>query len=153
MRPTLAISAVRVSKFLVPRGFELNSRFGITDKVVMAVTPSQFDLLGKLVDVTVLRHKVLSQNVANVNTPGYRKLDVSFDDQLTRHLEMHGDQGIENLKPKIVEDDSSPARLDGNNVDIDAEMMRLNKNTLLNNTYLQIVATKTAIMRRAINGQ
>ena len=37
-------------------------------------------------------------------------------------------------------------------MDIDAEMMRLNKNTLLNNAYLQIVATKTAMMRNAITG-
>ncbi len=127
--------------------------FGITDKADMAVTPSQFDLLSKMVDVTVLRHKLLSQNVANVNTPGYRKLDVSFDDALAKHMERHGDDGIAALQPTIVEDDSSPARLDGNNVDIDREMMRLNKNTLLNNTFLQIITTKTAILRRAISGQ
>lgn len=106
-----------------------------------------------MVDVTVLRHKVLSQNVANVNTPGYHKLDVSFDAALNKHLQLHGDNGVCRVAPEIVEDTLSPARLDGNNVDIDAEMMRLNKNTLLNNTYLQIVATKTAMMRRAINGQ
>jgi flagellar basal-body rod protein FlgB len=127
--------------------------FGTTDIAGMAVTPSQFDLLSKLVDVTVLRHKVLSQNVANVNTPGYHKLGVSFDDALAKHMERHGEDGIARLQPAIVEDNSSPARLDGNNVDIDREMMLLNKNTLLNNTYLQIVATKTAMMRRAISGQ
>lgn len=119
----------------------------------MSVTPSQFDMLAKMVDVTVLRHKVLSQNVANVNTPGYHKLDVSFDDQLNRHLQMHGDQGVADLQPTIVEDTTTPGRIDGNNVDIDREMMRLNKNTLLNNAYLQIVSTKTAMMRRAISGQ
>lgn len=119
----------------------------------MAVTPSQFDLLSKLVDVTVLRHEVLSQNVANVNTPGYHKLDVSFDATLSRHMTRHGENGVNQLKPTIVEDTTSSARLDGNNVDIDGEMMRLNKNTLLNNAYIQIIATKTAIMRRAINGQ
>jgi flagellar basal-body rod protein FlgB len=119
----------------------------------MAVTPSQFDLLSKLVDVTVLRHKVLSQNVANVNTPGYHKLDVSFDEALAQHIDRHGDHGVSQLQPTIVEDTVTPGRLDGNNVDIDREMMRLNKNTLLNNAYLQIVATKTAMMRRSISGQ
>jgi flagellar basal-body rod protein FlgB len=134
-------------------GFSSTESFGITDKIGMAVTPSQFDLLSKLVDVTVLRHKVLSQNVANVNTPGYRKLTVSFDDELSQHLLMHGERGVASVQPTIVEDPTSPTRLDGNNVDIDAEMMRLNKNTLLNNAYLQIVATKTAMMRNAITGQ
>jgi flagellar basal-body rod protein FlgB len=118
----------------------------------MAVIPSQFDLLSKLVDVTVVRHKVLSQNVANVNTPGYRKLTVSFDDALADHLVRYGDRGVSELQPEIVEDNSTPTRVDGNNVDIDAEMMMLNKNTLLNNAYLQIVSTKVAMMRTAISG-
>ena len=119
----------------------------------MAVTPSQFDLLSKLVDVTTLRHKVLAQNVANVNTPGYRKLAVSFDETLAARLDRSGDKNLRSLQPEIFEDDSSPERLDVNNVDIDREMMRLNKNVLLNNTLLQIISTKTAIMRRAVTGQ
>ena len=42
--------------------------------------------------------------LANVNTPGYRKLDVSFDDALSQHLMMHGEQGVGGLQPTIVED-------------------------------------------------
>lgn len=119
----------------------------------MAVTPSQFDLLSKLVDVTLVRHDVLSQNVANVNTPGYKALEVSFDDSLLRHLQQHGEQGVGHLQPVVAENPLAPARMDGNTVDIDREMMLLNKNTLLNNTYLQILGTKNAMMRRAISGQ
>jgi len=124
-----------------------------TDTVDMAVTPSQFDLLTKVLDVTVLRHEVLSQNVANVNTPGYRTLDVSFDATLRNHMEQHGEAGVLQLQPQVAEDPLAPARLDGNTVDIDREMMLLSKNTLLNNAYLQILGTKTAMMRRAISGQ
>ena len=64
-----------------------------------------------------------------------------------------GDEDVNKLQPEIVADHSSPARLDGNNVDIDSEMMRLSKNTLLNNTYLQIISTKMAMMRRAVDGR
>ena len=94
-----------------------------------------------------------AQNVANVNTPGYRKLSVSFDETLAAQFDQHGDKRIRGMQPEIFEDDSSPDRLDGNNVDIDREMMRLNKNTLLNNTFLQIISSKAAMMRRAVNGQ
>ncbi|WP_010583806.1 flagellar basal body rod protein FlgB [Schlesneria paludicola] len=118
----------------------------------MAVTPSQFDLLAKMVDVTQMRHKVLAQNVANVNTPGYRKLDVSFDETLAARLDHDHDKRLTTLQPQVYVDNSSPERLDGNNVDIDREMMRLSKNTLLNNALLQIITTKTAIMRRSMNG-
>ena len=135
------------------RRFVSTLPFRTTDKIGMSVKPSQFDLLSKLVDVTALRHKVLAQNVSNVNTPGYRKLDISFDETLAVKMSEEGGTKVRDLQPQIVEDDSSPERLDGNNVDIDREMMRLNKNTLLNNTFLQIIATKTAMMRRAINGQ
>jgi flagellar basal-body rod protein FlgB len=119
----------------------------------MSVTPSQFDLLGKLVDVTALRHKLLAQNVANVNTPGYRKLDVSFDETLAAKLDRCRDPRLLQLSPEIYEDNSSPVRVDGNNVDIDKEMMRLNKNVLMNSAFLQIISTKTTILRRSITGQ
>jgi flagellar basal-body rod protein FlgB len=119
----------------------------------MSVTPSQFDLLSKLVDVTTMRHKVLAQNVANVNTPGYQKLGLSFDETLAARMDREGNKNVHALKPEVYADDSTPARLDGNNVDIDREMMRLNKNVLLNNTLLQIISTKAAMMRRAVNGQ
>ncbi len=79
--------------------------------------------------------------------------NVSFDEALSQHVGRYGEVGVQHVQPEIVEDPHAPARLDGNTVDIDGEMMRLNKNTLLNNTYLQILATKTAMMRRAIDGR
>ena len=57
---------------------------GTTDLTGMNVTPAQFDILAQLLDVSELRHRVLSQNIANVNTPGYHRLDVSFEDALAR---------------------------------------------------------------------
>jgi flagellar basal-body rod protein FlgB len=119
----------------------------------MAVIPSQFDLLAKLTDVTQLRHQVLAQNVANVNTPGYRRLEVRFEEKLAEQLATRPDLPVPALRPEVVEDHSTPARLDGNNVEIDMEMMRLNKNTLLGNTYLQLLSTKLAMLKRAISGR
>ena len=119
----------------------------------MAVIPSQFDLLAKLTDVTHLRHQVLAQNVANVNTPGYRRLDVRFEDSLAEQLAAHPEGSLQGMKPDVVQDQVTPTRPDGNNVEIDMEMMRLNKNTLLGNTYLQLMTTKLGMMKRAIGGR
>lgn len=119
----------------------------------MAVTPSQFDLLSKLVDVTQLRHRVLAQNVANVNTPGYRRQEVRFEDALAEQSSVMGDSAVKAVHPEVIEDQVTPARLDGNNVEIDLEMMRINKNTLLGNTYLQLLMAKLGMMKRAINGR
>lgn len=105
-----------------------------------------------MVDVTAVRQKVLAQNVANVNTPGYQRLSVAFDETLAAKMDRNR-QNLRGLNPEIVEDYSTPSRPDGNNVDIDREMLQLNKNTLLNNALLQIVSTKAAMMRRAVNSQ
>lgn len=119
----------------------------------MAVIPTQFDLLAKLTDVTQLRHRVLAQNVANVNTPGYRRIDVRFEEALAEQLRTPTGLSVNQLQPDVVEDQITPARADGNNVEIDLEMMRLNKNTLLGNTYLQLLSTKLAMMKRAVSGR
>lgn len=119
----------------------------------MAVIPSQFDMLAKLTDVTQLRQQVLAQNVANVNTPGYRRLDVQFEEVFAEQFSRRADSPTIAPQAQVVEDENAPARLDGNNVEIDLEMMRLNKNTLLGNTYLQLLATKLAMMKRAVSGR
>jgi flagellar basal-body rod protein FlgB len=116
----------------------------------MNVIGSQVDLLAKMLDVSDLRHKVLAQNVANVNTPGYHQLDVSFEDAFGRALS--SGRGLQ-VKPDIVQGKGGTERADGNNVDIDGEMGRLAKNTTLYKTYAQILAVQLAMMRSAIMGQ
>lgn len=118
----------------------------------MPVTPSQLDLLTKLLDVASLRHRVIAQNVANVNTPGYHRLDVAFETALDQELRS-GAADVAKLPASVVEVSGGATRDDGNNVDIDAEMGRLNKNTLLFNVYAQILASKMAAMRSAIAGR
>lgn len=120
----------------------------------MSVTPSQFELLSRLLDVSALRHRTLAQNVANINTPGYRRLEVSFEEELARRLGTRTEsEALTNLKPVLHESSGGITRADGNNVDIDRELGRLSKNTLLFNTYAQILGTRIGMMRSAITGR
>ena len=48
---------------------------------------SQTNMLSRLLQQAELRHKVVAQNIANVNTPGYRNLEVRFDDTLKKAAE------------------------------------------------------------------
>ena len=123
------------------------------DTTGMSVTPSQFDWLGRLLDAANLRHQVIAQNVANVNTPGYHRLDIAFEEALSRELQANGDAAGEYRPPRVIEAASGTMREDGNNVDIDLEMGQLNKNTLLYNIYAQILANKIATMQSAITGR
>ena len=118
----------------------------------MNVTDSRTELMTKLLDVASLRHKVLAQNVANVNTPNYRRLEVSFEDTFSR-LYPNDKKAAMHLQPKIVEAPGGTERLDGNNVDIEAEMGRLSNNALLYNVYSQIIASRVGAMRNAITSK
>lgn len=117
----------------------------------MHVSPSQFDMLSSLVDAAAVRHQVLSNNIANVNTPGFQRQGVRFEEYLAAGLSS-GEADVASMRPQIYWDASAPARMDGNNVDINSEMMEVTKNTLLHNTYLQILNTKIGQMRTAITG-
>ena len=116
---------------------------------------SQFDLLGRLIDATEVRHRAISNNIANVNTPNYRRMDVEFEQQLARELsrpENANGSSMITAKPEMVVSPGLTARADGNNVDIDREIGQLNKNAMLQQTYVELLSTYLEQMRLAIQG-
>ncbi len=111
-----------------------------------------------------MRHKVIADNIANVNTPGFKKSDVVFEEKLAeamsgrkatltrthaRHLP--GRQG-DAFAPSIVTDTRTSLRTDGNNVDIDAEMANLAKNTIYYNAVAQKLGSYFSNLKAAIKG-
>ena len=120
---------------------------------MLPVMPENYPLLAKLLDASVLRQKAIAQNIANVNTPGYKRLKVEFEEQLSKVTGTGQNQAIVNLTPKIVVDHSGTTRQDGNNVDIDRELGQLTKNTLRYEAYVQILASELTLMRLAIVGR
>jgi len=119
----------------------------------MSVTPAQFDTLRNLLSISELSHRTISQNIANVNTPGYRRQYVSFEDAVGQILEAEAGQTGRGLTAEIREEEGLPLRADGNNVDIDREMGELNRNSLLYQTFSQVLASRLATMRSAITGK
>ncbi len=113
------------------------------------MTPSGLTTLAHILDAASLRHRVIAQNVANVNTPGYRRLAVAFSDDLAAAL---ATPGANPQRPKVVVEDG-PERVDGNTVDIDREMGDLAKNALLYQAAAQIITSRIASQRAAIAGR
>jgi flagellar basal-body rod protein FlgB len=114
--------------------------------------PKQTELLTKLMEVSDMRHRVVSQNLANVNTPGYQRLKVDFEDALSKEI-LEGKVTELQVEPEIVEDKTRPARADGNNVDIDLEIGELQRNAMMYQTYAQLLASQFATMRLAISSE
>ena len=116
---------------------------------------SQFDLLGRLIEATDERQRVISNNITNVNTPNYRRMDIEFEEQLAKELNSlknsNGNSTI-TAKPEMVLTQGLTARADGNNVDIDHEIGQQQKNAMMQQTYIQLLSTYLDQMRLAIQG-
>ena len=97
------------------------------------------------------RHAVLAGNIANVDTPGFRRSDVPFQEALRNAL-ASGDRGrVEGAAAAPVTDEAHSLRADGNNVDIDAEMARLAETQLLHGAVAGLLRERAAMLRYAIN--
>lgn len=127
------------------------------------------DYLSRGLMAANLRHEVISNNIANVNTPNFKRSQVNFEDLLAK--EMHLDDAPNQLKlvrthdkhlpiglpgkasPVIEEDDSTTMRVDGNNVDIDIEMAGLAKNQLYYNSMATELGNYISRLRSSITSQ
>ena len=111
--------------------------------------------LSRGMTAATMRQEVISHNIANVNTPNYRRSVVNFEETLAK--ELYGEDTGGKLQmtrtrdnhlpaqnkpihavPTIVNDDTTIMREDENNVDIDIEMANLLKNQL----YYNAMASK-----------
>lgn len=100
------------------------------------------DLLTSAADYSWKRNEVISSNIANVDTPNYKRQDVSFESVLSAAVAKAGSssrtltQTVRNINydtvsPVVYTDNSNLSyRLDGNNVDIDMEEIELASNQL-----------------------
>ena len=93
------------------------------------------NMLTKAADASWKRETVISNNIANVNTPGYKRKDLNFQGVLTEELgrckhesldSKVSDVDLSRLDPQIYVDSANYSyRMDGNNVDIDTENVEL----------------------------
>jgi flagellar basal-body rod protein FlgB len=118
----------------------------------MDTTIPGLNVLAQLLDAAAMRHRVLAQNVANVNTPGYRRKDVQFEDEFARAMSVADGGPVPPVRPRVVIADG-PERVDGNTVDLDREMNNVQKNALLYEAAAQIVASRVATLRAAVAGR
>lgn len=110
----------------------------------------------KLLDVTELRHEAIASNLANLETPNYKRLDVApnFAAQLSQAVESRNPRKISHLKPELAIDTQSVSgRKDGNTVQLESELLRLNQNFLEHHLETQLVTGSMLRLRLAITGR
>lgn len=104
-----------------------------------------YRLLKTSLDATEIRGKTIANNIANINTPGYKRKYVSFEETLNNINKK--------TKIEVKEDKSTSMRTDGNNVDLENEKVNQAGNTLMYNGLVSITNTKLAIAKSVITGR
>jgi flagellar basal-body rod protein FlgB len=116
-----------------------------------------YQLARKLLDAAVLRQDAIATNVANAETPGFRRLDVAPDFALQLRSQMEaGDFGktAHSLRPHLAEDQTARSiRPDGNTVEIERELLAMDRNAVDHQFLSDIVSSNLKQLKMAITGR
>jgi flagellar basal-body rod protein FlgB len=119
-------------------------------------TNSDYVAAKKMLDVSLLRHEAIASNLANLETPNYKRVDVapSFEAQLRQAVAGGNAEEISSLQPQLAVDAGAiTGRSDGNTVQLETEMVKLDQNTVENMLETQLVTGSLAQLRLAITGK
>ena len=118
------------------------------------------------------RNTAIANNIANADTPGYKRVDVSFESALADAVDADRDRlkmdvgssisaidgsdvtrQVDEVAPNVMSTDTTTMRVDGSNVDPDDEMARLSANQLASSTVVSLLDKRFAQFRTAITGR
>ena len=109
-----------------------------------------------MLDSTVLRQEAIASNLANIETPNYKRVDVTpaFATDLTRAIANGGVKSVRQLKPTISVDETAVAQnRDGNSVQLEKELTYLQKNMVAHHLQTQMITGSLTKLRSAIRTQ
>ncbi|MBC8062227.1 MAG: flagellar basal body rod protein FlgB [Clostridiaceae bacterium] len=120
-----------------------------------------YNLIKQGLSATNLRSKVISNNLANINTPGYKAYHVSFEDNLNASVDSldlkvnrgkHLRDSDKSSNIQLYQDRDTSMKQDGNNVDIDNEMADQAANELEYRALITELNNRLAIKNIIIRG-
>ena len=145
----------------------MNNSINSPDITSFIFRKTKIPVLHKSLEAYSKRQKSIADNIANVNTPGFRRSEVQFEDELRRSLQKKGIKGrrthqkhipvgrvdLKDLRPRyhIPRDPSLKSGV--NNVDVDKEMSNLAKNQINYQAAAQLIGRQFNALRSAIRGE
>lgn len=115
-----------------------------------------YQVARKLLDAAALRHEAIASNIANAETPGYRRLDVApdFAEQLRASMRTGETSRLQELSPKLSPDlYARTVRPDGNSVELERELLAMNRNAVEYEFLTEIVSRNIKQLKMAITGR
>lgn len=116
-----------------------------------------------------LRQKVIANNIANVDTPHFKRVEVNFEDAFKQaleknpkrlvgfrtdkqHIPINRNYDFHDVKPAMWRQNDDYSRSDDNNVDMDVEMVELSKNEMMMNSLVEMLNRKVKDISSSIKG-
>ncbi len=110
----------------------------------------------KMLDAVALRQEAIASNIANLETPGYKRVDLapSFQNELMRACGSGDARQIAALQPSLATDPNAiPQGNDGNTVNLEQEMLALNQNSLTHSLETQLITGALQRLKMAITSK
>jgi len=104
-----------------------------------------YNLMKSGLNAAQLRSKTIANNIANINTPNYKRKYVKFEETLN-NVNKTG-------KIEVKTDTSGAVRTDGNNVDLENEKVNQAANTLMYNALISLTNSKLSMAKSVITGR
>lgn len=104
--------------------------------------------LESMLDVAAFRQRILTSNIANADTPGYRAKDINFQ----RELDMAIETGNKSTSYTVFDPMTTLPNRDGNTVNIEVEMAKIAENSLTYTAATQLLTMKLRMMKSAVRG-
>ena len=117
----------------------------------MSKINSVVDFIDAGIKAEQLRQKAIANNLANLQTPGYRAIDVKFEELLSRAFSADGNVDTDEISPDIYQPAVTTLKSDGNDVSLEAEVGKMVKNSLKHTTYVRLLKKLYDQMDLAIN--
>ena len=117
----------------------------------MSKTSNIVDFLEAGIKAENLRQKAIANNIANLETPGYRRIDVKFEELLAKALDSLGAVDLSEIESQIHQPKQTPVKSNGNDVNLETEVGEMVKNTLRHKAYVRLLSKKYKQMELAMD--
>lgn len=110
----------------------------------------------KMLDAAAMRSEAIASNIANLETPGYKRLDInpSFNSELQRATAAGDTERLASVKPSLSPDPNAVAQSnDGNTVNLETELMQQSQNFLQHTLETHLITASLLKVRLAITGR
>ncbi|MBM4024319.1 MAG: flagellar basal body rod protein FlgB [Planctomycetes bacterium] len=115
--------------------------------------PQPVDIVGLLeagIRAEETRQRTIASNIANLETPGYRRLDVRFEELLAKALHSGQAAGATQVEPEIFQPAGTPLKSNGNDVNMEMEIGEMLKNSFRQAAFVRLLRKKFAQIETAI---